>query len=87
MKRVFLIVAAVFAVLAIIFYVSSIRDVSGLQVANIQATIFAAACAVICALNIVGAFILDGIHAAENFFFQYMERLRKTEEADVASNK
>jgi hypothetical protein len=60
-KPALLIAAAVFAILAIIFYVSSIQEVKvgyeKMQVANVQTTTFAAACAVLCALNLL-AFVI-----------------------------
>lgn len=49
--------AGIFGILAVVFYFVSIQDVNGLKVANIQSTVFCAACAVICALNVVGAII------------------------------
>ena len=59
MKKFLIVAACIFGALAIIFYIVSIKEVSGYQIANIQSTVFCAACAIICALNIVGAIILN----------------------------
>lgn len=69
MKKFLCIMAAVFGVLTIIFYISSLNHLDyetariwgTSTVINIQATVFCAACAVICALNVVGAAILSFI--------------------------
>lgn len=62
--------AAIFAILAIIFYVISVQEVnigkSTMQVANIQATTFTAACAVLCGLNFIGMLILCFIEEQVN---------------------
>ncbi len=62
-KPFLLIMAAVFAILAIIFYVISIQEVrigyEKLQIANIQSTTFCAASAVLCGLNIIAFLILS----------------------------
>jgi len=69
-KRTFLwVMAGIFGVLALVFYFTSIKEVSGeasrylgvSAVANVQGTVFAAACAVLCGINIVGAIVLGGI--------------------------
>ncbi len=61
--------AFIFGVLAIVFYGISIRELDsemqklfGIEaVANIQSTVFAATCAILCGLNIIGAMILDSV--------------------------
>ncbi len=66
MKKFLWIMAGIFGVLAIIFYFASLnhldRDTARLlgtsTTINIQGTVFCAACAIICALNVVGAIIL-----------------------------
>lgn len=67
MKKFLIIMACVFAVLTIILYFTSLnhldsKSAKALGVSttiNIQGTVFCAACAIICALNIVGAIILN----------------------------
>ena len=69
MKKFLYVMAGIFGVLTIIFYFTSLnhldRDAARLlgtsTTINIQATVFCAACAVICALNVVGAIILTFI--------------------------
>ena len=53
--------AAVFLVLGIVCYNSSATTVSGLNVAN-----FAAACAILCVTNFIGAVILEAIDNNNN---------------------
>ena len=69
MKKFLIIAAAVFAVLAIIFYVVSIQEVKTgygtIAIANIQATTFCAACAIICAINVVGAILFSYLETFE----------------------
>ncbi len=66
-KTLLWILAIVFGLLAIILYFSSIKELdretarylgTG-SVANVQGTVFAAACAVLCGVNVVGALILS----------------------------
>lgn len=66
MKKFLMIMAGVFGVLTIIFYFTSLnhldnesaRILGTSTTINVQGTIFCAACAVICAINVVGALIL-----------------------------
>lgn len=57
--------AVLFGVLAILFYCLSIREVnygySSIQIANIQCTVFSAACAVICMGSIIGALVAGNV--------------------------
>ena len=54
--------AVIFAILAIICYSNSIISTGyGQNVANVQMTVFAAACAVLCGINLVGALLLSAI--------------------------
>lgn len=61
--------AVIFGVLTIVFYVNSIKELDrdmqrifGIEaVANIQSTVFAAACAILCGLNVIGAMVLDSV--------------------------
>lgn len=61
-KMILLIAAAVFLVLAVIFYVSSVREVgsgsNSIKVANIQSTVFAAASAILCGINVVAYLVV-----------------------------
>lgn len=59
MKSFLISMAGIFGIAAVILYFVSIRDVGGFQVANTQSTVFCAACAIICAINVVGAIILN----------------------------
>ncbi len=59
MKSFLIAMAGIFGFAAIVLYFVSIKDVGGIQVANVQSTVFCAACAVICAVNTVGAIILN----------------------------
>ena len=61
MKKFLGAMAFVFAVLAVILYTDSIRDVAGFKVANIQETVFCAACVIHCVMNIIGAIIITCI--------------------------
>lgn len=65
MKKAFQIMAGIFGILAVILYFVSIKEVSSggysIQVANIQATVFAAASAIMCAINTAGAMIVSVI--------------------------
>ncbi len=71
-RKAFCVLAAVFGILAIVFYFSSIRkldkniaDLWGIDaVANIQDTVFAAACAILCGINVAGAMILSSLESA-----------------------
>ena len=71
MKKFLNVMSAIFGALTIIFFVSSLnhldRDTARFlgtsTTINIQGTIFCAACAVICALNFVGAIILNFIES------------------------
>lgn len=64
--------AGIFGALALAFYFTSIKEVSGeasrylnvSAVVNVQGTVFAAACAVLCGINVVGAVVLGGIEYA-----------------------
>lgn len=58
--------AAVFLVLGIVCYNNSTTTVSGLNVANMQMTVFAAACAILCVTNFIGAVILEAIDNNNN---------------------
>ena len=66
MKKGLFAVSGVFGILAIIFYSSSLNHLNSEEarllgtdtVVNIQGTVFCAACAVICAIFLVGALIL-----------------------------
>lgn len=58
--------AVIFAILAVVFYVISIKEVNAgdlgkIQVANIQSTVFAAACALACIINVVGGIIITNV--------------------------
>ena len=59
--------AVVFAVLAIICYSNSIVSAGygayKTEVANVQMTVFAAACAVLCGVNVVGALLITAINS------------------------
>ena len=58
----FILAGAVFLVAALVFYVISIRDVGyGVQVANIQTTVFAAACFVAGIVNFAAAGIVKAL--------------------------
>ena len=62
MKKALLVVGGIFGVLAIILYIDSVKDVKGFgQVANVQETVFCAACAIICAISIIGSMIISAI--------------------------
>lgn len=58
MKKAFAALAGIFGIAAVILYFSSVKDTGGLKIANIQETVFCAACAVICAVNAAAAAIL-----------------------------
>ena len=80
MKKFLFVMACIFAVLTIILYFSSLNHLSeqeakllGIKTTvNIQGTVFCAASAVICAMNIIGAIILDYLDANKgaNSLFQ-----------------
>ena len=66
MKKFMVVMACIFGVLTIVLYFLSLnhldsyssRTLGTSTVVNIQGTVFCAACAIICALNIIGAMIL-----------------------------
>ena len=66
MKKFLIIMACVFGILTIVLYFSSLnhldkstaRYLGTDTTINIQGTVFCAACAIICAINIVGAIII-----------------------------
>ena len=66
MKRFLWFMTVVFLILTIVCYSNSVRSVSGLSydVVNIQMTIFASACAILCVINFVGALIISAIENA-----------------------
>lgn len=67
MKKFLVVMAVIFGVLTVILYFSSLNHLDSYEsrllgtstTINIQGTVFCAACAIICALNIVGAIILN----------------------------
>lgn len=65
MKKFLWAMAGLFAVLAIVFYNKSIIKAgygyNTMDVANMQMTVFAAASAILCGVNVVGALILSAI--------------------------
>ena len=64
MKKFLGIMALIFGGLAIYLFIDSAKDVGlSFQVANIQETVFCAACAVLCAMNIIGAIIIESIES------------------------
>ena len=68
-KTVLVVFAILFAILTLVFYFTSIKEVDretarylGISaVANVQGTVFAAACAVMCCINIAGIVILGAV--------------------------
>lgn len=89
--------AIVFGIMAIIFYSISIRELDkesaqilGINaVANIQSTTFAAACAVLCGINVVGAMILgslEGKPSQSNQINSSSEAIAQQSEETPASN-
>ena len=74
MRKFRMIMAGIFGILAIIFYFTSLnhldresaRILGTSTTINIQGTIFSAACAVICAMNVVGALILTYLEDNRN---------------------
>ena len=62
--------AGIFFILSIIFYANSVRSVgygsSRMDVANMQMTVFSAACAIMFVINVVGAIVLSGIESMLN---------------------
>ncbi len=89
MKKFFGIMAAVFFILAIIFYVNSIRTVSygrsTLDVANIQMTVFAAASAVLCVVNLVGALLAYKIETEMESLNYNMGKMLSSESDNTSS--
>lgn len=74
--------AAVFAILAIVFYSSSIKEAdmgyNTIKVANIQGTVFAAASAIACIINLIGAAILNAMETQEEKLDTIMEKLKNS---------
>lgn len=66
--------AAIFAILAVIFYFASIQkldrstaSIFGIsEIANIQGTVFTGICAILCGINIVGAIIIGAMENNPN---------------------
>lgn len=58
-KKFMIVMAIIWGIIAIIFYISSIQEVYGIQIANIQATTFCAGSAILCGINIIGALIVE----------------------------
>lgn len=64
-----LVTAGIFGVLAIILYFASIKELDSSSarvlgtssVVNVQGTVFAAACAIMCVINVVGATVLGAV--------------------------
>ena len=74
--------AIIFAILTVVLYCISVKDVDTgygtIQVANIQATVFTAAAALACILNVIGAFILSAIENNEQSFSSQITKLKET---------
>lgn len=93
MKKFLMVMAGIFGVATIILYFSSIHKLDSAsarylgisETINIQGTVFCAACAVICALNVVGALILqyleDNVTSAAPVSYSDMDI--QTEDGDV----
>ena len=76
MRKFCLIMSGIFAVLAIILYFDSIKDVDGFgKVANVQETVFCAACAILFAINLVGSFILSSHEDLESTIIRAQKEL------------
>ena len=95
MKKFLYAMAIIFGIAAIVLYFTSVKELDKESAAilgvdnviNIQSTVFCAACAIICAINIVGALIftlLEKIHnivyEKEVVLFCYNCGIRKTED-------
>ena len=65
MKKLLWVMSGIFAILAVVFYSKSIVKTgygyNTIEVANVQMTVFAAASAILCGVNGVGAMILSAI--------------------------
>lgn len=74
MKKFLIVMACVFGVAAIVFYVSSIRELDKNSasilgtnaVINIQDTVFCAATAVMCVMNAIGAILISVMESRDN---------------------
>ncbi len=88
MKKFLWTMAGIFGVAAIILYFVSIQKLNSSaasflgtdSVVNIQGTIYCAACAVICACNIIGALLLDAFESV------HMSLIGKIDSANRASS-
>lgn len=69
--------AILFGILAIVLYVFSIREVGSIQVANIQLTVFAAACAVMCCVNVAALLVMKYIDSMNDNVYYGFEDLKK----------
>ena len=89
MKKFLGIMAGIFLVLAIIFYANSIRSVgygsSSMEVANIQMTVFAAASAVLCGINFVGALLSYKIDNVNDSQIYYLDKKITSESKNAPS--
>lgn len=63
MKKFLWAMTILFAILTIVFYSNSTVSTGYGEVANMQMTVFAAACAVLCGVNLVGALVLTAIES------------------------
>ena len=86
MKSFLITMAGIFGFAAIVLYFVSIKDVGGYQVANVQSTVFCAACAVICAVNTVGAIILNFLESGGSVSSSGSSRSGSTGSSAPASN-
>lgn len=70
MKKFLGVMAGIFFILSIVFYANSVHSVgygsSRMDVANVQMTVFSAACAIMFVINVVGAIVLSGIESMLN---------------------
>ena len=75
--------AGIFAVLSLIFYFSSIKEVGGQQIANMQATVFSAACFIAAIICGVSSLVLD---ALEEIITDRIDTI-KVDIPDIAADK
>ena len=81
MKKFLIVMGVIFGILSFIFYFTSIKELDSSSasvlgtssVVNIQGTVFCAACAVLCAVNIVGSIILGSHEKLEEMITNLRE--------------
>ena len=79
MRITFCCFAILFAILAVICYQSSIRDTDfGYQVANIQMTVFSAACVILCSINVIATSLVMNQERILQETKDAEERIKKT---------